>query len=46
LKYIVKHKAVILDLDSSSDEGPAPKKVARGSKDDGGANTGEGSNST
>ncbi|KAJ7324016.1 hypothetical protein DFH08DRAFT_969020 [Mycena albidolilacea] len=35
-KYVVKRKAVILDLDDSSDETPVSKKIATGSK------TGEG----
>ncbi|KAJ7367808.1 hypothetical protein DFH08DRAFT_795932 [Mycena albidolilacea] len=35
-KYVVKRKAVILDLDDSSDETPVSKKFATGSK------TGEG----
>ncbi|KAJ7849126.1 hypothetical protein B0H14DRAFT_2582683 [Mycena olivaceomarginata] len=42
---VLKCKAVILDLDSSSKEGPEPKKVAGGNKDNGGANIGEDSNS-
>jgi hypothetical protein len=35
-KYVVKRKAVIIDLDDSSDETPVSKKFATGSK------TGEG----
>ncbi|KAJ7840859.1 hypothetical protein B0H14DRAFT_2587252 [Mycena olivaceomarginata] len=46
-KYVVKRKAVILDLDDSSDESPVPKRITTGSKTgedkDAAAGSGEGS---